>query len=62
MLFLLRSAFWLGLTFSQMSWPQDDLAPVLPATVHAATDVAAKACGAHPRGCLAAAAALVRAR
>ena len=35
MFFLLRSAFWLGLTFSQMSWPHDDLAPVLPAAVHA---------------------------
>ncbi len=62
MFFLLRSAFWLGIVFSQMTWPQDGLAPALPAAVHAGSDVAAKACAAHPRDCLAVAATLVRAR
>jgi hypothetical protein len=62
MFFLLRSAFWLGLVFSQMTWPQDGLAPALPAAVRVGADVAAKACGARPRDCLAVVATLARAR
>lgn len=62
MFFLLRSTFWLGLTFSQMTWPQDGLARVLPAAASMGANVAAKACGARPRDCLAVAAALARSR
>jgi hypothetical protein len=60
MFFLLRSAFWLGLVFSQMTWPLDGLAPALPATVHVSANAAARACSARPRDCLALASALAR--
>jgi len=62
MLFLLRSAFWLGLVFSQMTWPRDGLAPALPAAVHIGANIAAKACSARPHDCLAVAATLAHAR
>lgn len=56
MFFLLRTAFWLGLTFSAMEWP--GAAPV-PPTVDGiaaqATLQAAKLCAGTPRACLEAA-------
>jgi hypothetical protein len=45
MFFLLRSAFWLGLTFSAMEWPSDGLSP------SAASELAAQAAAHATRLC-----------
>ena len=53
MFFLLRCAFWLGLTFSMMDWPGGT--PVLPdagALMRTATGELANACLAAPQTCM----------
>ena len=53
MFFLLRCAFWLGLTFSMMTWPGGT--PALPdagALARAATGELVAACTAAPQTCL----------
>ena len=57
MFFLLRCAFWLGLTFSMMDWPDGPSpAPDPRALAQAAADAAAQEiatrCAAHPQACL----------
>ena len=57
MFFLLRCAFWLGLTFSMMDWPDGaspapDPGALAQAAAHAATQELAKRCAADPQACL----------
>jgi hypothetical protein len=57
MFFLLRCAFWLGLTFSMMDWPEGPSpAPDPRALAQSAADAAAQEiatrCAADPRACL----------
>jgi len=57
MFFLLRCAFWLGLTFSMMDWPGGaSPAPDPRALAQAAADAAAgevaSRCAANPKACL----------
>lgn len=59
MLFLLRSAFWLGLTFYAMPWNGDAAAPqsahgpaAAPSVVETAGRLASEVCTAKPAECL----------
>jgi hypothetical protein len=57
MFFLLRCAFWLGLTFAMMDWPDgpspapDPIALAQGAAQAAAQEIAAR-CAASPQACL----------
>ena len=57
MFFLLRCAFWLGLTFAMMDWPDGaSPAPDPAALAQAATQAAARElatrCAANPQACM----------
>ena len=57
MFFLLRCAFWLGLTFAMMDWPDGaspapDPAAFAQAATRAATQEIATRCAANPQACL----------
>ena len=57
MFFLLRCAFWLGLTFSMMDWPggaspAPDPAALAQAASQAAARELATRCAANPQACM----------
>ena len=55
MFFLLRLAFWLGLTFAMMDWPDGaapDPAALAQAAAQAAAQDIASRCAAAPQACL----------
>ncbi len=55
MFFLLRCAFWLGLTFAMMDWPDGpapDPAALAQAVTSAASQEIATRCAANPQACL----------
>ncbi len=57
MFFLLRCAFWLGLTFAMMDWPDGaspapDPSALAQAAAQAAAQEIAARCAANPQACL----------